>query len=64
MATKIMENLPVKYLNNAVAFVANLYNKFNNQFNDEEVACMIIGEDTHIDPLLFRNEINIIIITL
>jgi len=45
MATKIFVNLPVKNLDQSVAFFTQLGFKFNPQFTDENATCMIVGED-------------------
>jgi len=48
MKTKIFVNLPVKELNQSVAFFTKLGFKFNPQFTDENATCMIIGENIFI----------------
>lgn len=45
MATKIFVNLPVKNLDNSVAFFTRLGFTFNPQFTNEQATCMIVGED-------------------
>ncbi len=45
MATKIFVNLPVKDLNESIAFFTKLGFTFNPQFTDETATCMIVGED-------------------
>jgi uncharacterized protein len=45
MATKIYVNLPVKNLDQSVAFFTQLGFSFNPQFTNEKATCMIIGED-------------------
>ncbi|PPK75242.1 hypothetical protein B0F87_10689 [Methylobacter tundripaludum] len=45
MATKIFVNLPVKNLNESVAFFTQLGFTFNSQFTDETATCMIVAED-------------------
>jgi hypothetical protein len=45
MATKIFVNLPVKNLNESVAFFTQLGFTFNPQFTDETATCMIVAED-------------------
>ena len=45
MATKIFVNLPVKHLNNSVAFFTELGFTFNPQFTDETATCMIVSDD-------------------
>ncbi len=44
MATKIFVNLPVKNLDKTKIFFAALGYTFNEQFTDENAACMIISE--------------------
>jgi uncharacterized protein len=48
MATKIFVNLPVRDLNESVAFFTRLGFSFNAQFTDENATCMIVGEDIFI----------------
>jgi uncharacterized protein len=45
MATRIFVNLPVKSLQESVAFFTKLGFTFNPQFTDETATCMIVGED-------------------
>jgi hypothetical protein len=45
MATKIFVNLPVKNLDESVAFFAALGFKHNPQFTDETAACIVVSED-------------------
>ena len=45
MATRIFVNLPVKDLDQSVAFFNKLGFSFNPQFTDEKATCMIIGEN-------------------
>lgn len=45
MATRIFVNLPVKNLDQSVAFFTKLGFSFNPQFTDEKATCMIIGEN-------------------
>ena len=45
MATRIFVNLPVKDLDQSVAFFTKLGFSFNPQFTDEKATCMIIGEN-------------------
>jgi len=45
MATKIFVNLPVKNLDESVAFFTKLGFSFNPQFTDEKATCMIVGEN-------------------
>jgi predicted lactoylglutathione lyase len=45
MATKIFVNLPVKNLDQSVAFFTKLGFSFNPQFTDEKATCMIVGEN-------------------
>jgi len=44
MSTKIFVNLPVKDLDKAVEFFAQLGYTFNAQFTDETATCMIVSE--------------------
>ena len=48
MAKQIFVNLPVKNLDNTVAFFTKLGFKFNPQFTDENATCMIVGENIFI----------------
>lgn len=43
--TKIFVNLPVKNLNQSIAFFTKLGYTFNPQFTDEQATCMIIGDN-------------------
>jgi len=45
MPTKIFVNLPVKNLDQSVAFFTKLGFTFNAQFTNESGTCMVIGED-------------------
>lgn len=45
MAAQIFVNLPVKKLNQSVAFFIKLGYVFNPQFTDETAACMIVSDD-------------------
>lgn len=45
MATKIFVNLPVRNLDQSVAFFTKLGFSFNAQFTDKTAACMTVGED-------------------
>jgi predicted lactoylglutathione lyase len=45
MATQIFVNLPVKDLNQSIAFFTKLGYRFNPEFTDEKATCMIIGEN-------------------
>jgi predicted lactoylglutathione lyase len=47
MPTQIFVNLPVKDLQKAMEFFAQLGFTFNKQFTDENAACMIIGENIY-----------------
>ncbi|GEO03462.1 extradiol dioxygenase [Adhaeribacter aerolatus] len=48
MATKIFVNLPVKDLNQSVAFFTKLGFSFNAQFTNEDATCMVISEDIYV----------------
>jgi hypothetical protein len=48
MATKIFVNLPVKNLQQSIAFFTELGFTFNAQFTDEKATCMIINEDAFV----------------
>lgn len=48
MATKIFVNLPVKDLQQSIAFFTQLGFTFNAQFTDEKATCMIINEDAFV----------------
>lgn len=48
MATNIFVNLPVKDLNEAVAFFTKLGYRFNPQFTDETATCMIISDSIYV----------------
>lgn len=50
MATQIFVNLPVKDLNNSIAFFTKLGYTFNPKFTNESATCMIISE--HIYAML------------
>jgi predicted lactoylglutathione lyase len=45
MATKIFVNLPVKDLKKSMDFFTSLGYTFNQQFTDENAACLVISED-------------------
>lgn len=45
MSTKIFVNLPVKDLQQSIAFFTNLGFQFNPQFTDETATCMIVSEN-------------------
>ena len=45
MATQIFVNLPVKNLQQSVAFFTKLGYTFNPHFTDEKATCMIVGEN-------------------
>jgi uncharacterized protein len=47
MATKIFVNLPVKDLDQSMAFYRKLGYSFNPQFTDATAACMVISEDIY-----------------
>jgi predicted lactoylglutathione lyase len=47
MVTKIFVNLPVKDLNQSIAFFDKLGYSFNPQFSDETATCMVISEDIY-----------------
>ncbi|WP_234734748.1 VOC family protein [Tellurirhabdus bombi] len=48
MATKIFVNLPVKNLDQSVAFFTKLGFTFNPQFTDEKATCMVVGDDNYV----------------
>ncbi|MDO8633941.1 MAG: glyoxalase/bleomycin resistance/extradiol dioxygenase family protein [archaeon] len=48
MERQIFVNLPVKDLNKTVKFFTKLGFKFNPQFTNENVTCMIIGENSFV----------------
>ncbi len=52
MATKIFVNLPVKNLDQSVAFFTKLGYTFNPQFTNEKATCMIVGEDIYVMLLI------------
>ncbi|MGQ0442216.1 MAG: VOC family protein [Methylophilaceae bacterium] len=52
MEPQIYVNLPVKNLNQSIAFFTQLGFKFNPQFTDENATCMIIGEDSFVMLLI------------
>lgn len=61
MATKIFVNLPVKDLDQSMAFFKKLGFTFNPQFTDENAACMVVSEDIYfmlIVHAFFRNFTN------
>jgi hypothetical protein len=45
MSTQIFVNLPVKDLQQSIAFFTNLGFQFNPQFTDETATCMIVSEN-------------------
>jgi predicted lactoylglutathione lyase len=45
MSTKIFVNLPVKDLDRSKAFFTELGYTFNDQFTDENAACLVISDD-------------------
>ena len=45
MATQIYVNLPVKNLEQSIAFFTQLGFKFNPEFTDETATCMIVDEN-------------------
>ncbi len=47
MATKIFVNLPVKDLRRSMDFFTALGFSFNQQFTDENAACLVISEDIY-----------------
>ncbi|MDE1724625.1 MAG: VOC family protein [Thaumarchaeota archaeon] len=47
MGTKVFVNLPVKDLNKSKEFFTKLGFTFNQQFTDQNAACMIISEDNY-----------------
>ncbi len=47
MPSKIFVNLPVKDLARSRAFFAALGYGFNEQFTDENAACLVIGDDIY-----------------
>lgn len=55
MSTKIFVNLPVKNLQESVAFFTQLGFSFNAQFTDETATCMIVAEDIFV-MLLTRDK--------
>ena len=54
MATQIFVNLPVKNLDQSVAFLTRLGYKFNPQFTDENATCMIVSDDIYVMLLVER----------
>lgn len=48
MSTKIFVNLPVTDLEKSKEFFSKLGFEFNQQFTDENAACMIIGADNFV----------------
>jgi len=54
MATQIFVNLPVRNLDQSVAFFTRLGYKFNPQFTDENATCMIVSEDIYVMLLVER----------
>lgn len=47
MGTKMFLNLPVKDLDKSKEFFTKLGFTFNQQFTDQNAACMVIGEDNY-----------------
>jgi predicted lactoylglutathione lyase len=47
MPTKIFVNLPVKDLSKSMAFFTRLGLSFNQQFTDENAACLVISDDIY-----------------
>jgi predicted lactoylglutathione lyase len=47
MGTKMFLNLPVKDLDKSKEFFTKLGFTFNQQFTDQNSACMVIGEDNY-----------------
>ncbi|RYD93623.1 MAG: glyoxalase/bleomycin resistance/extradiol dioxygenase family protein [Sphingobacteriales bacterium] len=45
MATKIFVNLPVRDLQQSMAFFRHLGFSFNDQFTDNKAACLVLGEN-------------------
>ena len=54
MNRKIFVNLPVKDLSKSMAFFQALGFSFNQQFTDENAACMVISEDIY--SMLLKEE--------
>jgi len=54
MATQIFVNLPVKNLDQSVAFFTRLGYKFNPQFTDKNATCMIVSDDIYVMLLVER----------
>ncbi|MBI3146860.1 MAG: VOC family protein [Pseudogulbenkiania sp.] len=52
MRTQIFVNLPVKSLDNSVAFFTELGFSFNPQFTDETATCMIVSDDIFVMLLI------------
>ncbi len=48
MATQIFLNLPVKNLDNSIAFFTKLGYTFNPQFTDANATCMIVNEHIYV----------------
>lgn len=48
MARKIFVNLPVRNLQNTMAFFSKLGFEFNAQFTDEKAACMVISDEAFV----------------
>lgn len=48
MASQIFLNLPVKNLDNSVAFFTKLGYTFNAQFTNENATCMIVNEHIYV----------------
>jgi predicted lactoylglutathione lyase len=47
MPTKLFINLPVKDLQKSMAFFTSLGFTINNQFTDENAACLVISDDIY-----------------
>ena len=47
MSIKIFVNLPVKELKRSMVFFTSLGFSFNNQFTDENAACLVISENVY-----------------
>lgn len=52
MSTQIFVNLPVKSLDDSVAFFTELGFSFNPQFTDETATCMIVSDDIFVMLLI------------
>lgn len=55
MSTKTFVNLPVKDLKRTTEFFSSLGFSFNEQFSDENTACMVISDEAfamlHVEPV-------------